>query len=268
MGELANTFAYSCDELAAMKLPGLPSSRQGWDLLVKRDNWPFVEIKSKGRGGIRREYQPPADVLALIQRHKLAAEFSTYRVTLAVGEPLTTAENAFVDDYNADSNLIPRIDGLASITIEMLRAARRGDPLSVPEQPEFSGQRRNAEDINERDMKGEFELNLSALMKCREAVDAVLVAKGKSFSEQWRMAASFEAYSHLCTSVDYGNTEIAYDQIGDDEYHAAATLGVMALSVKPDSELFKLRIPKTGGYAIKWVHENQGVTTPLTRKNG
>lgn len=59
MIELANGVAYSCEELAALKIPGYPVTRQGWDALVKRDSWEFTEVKSKGRGGIRREYLPP-----------------------------------------------------------------------------------------------------------------------------------------------------------------------------------------------------------------
>lgn len=49
---------YSCAELAALKLPEYPASEKGWSKLVGREHWEFVENKSRGRGGIRREYLP------------------------------------------------------------------------------------------------------------------------------------------------------------------------------------------------------------------
>jgi len=54
-----------------MKLPGYPTTRQGWDTLVKRDNWPSREAKGLGGpGGIRREYRPPPEVMRLIESHR------------------------------------------------------------------------------------------------------------------------------------------------------------------------------------------------------
>lgn len=57
-----------------MKLPGYPVTRQGWDTLVKRESWPFTEVKSKGRGGVRREYKPPAHILELIRIRQAARD--------------------------------------------------------------------------------------------------------------------------------------------------------------------------------------------------
>lgn len=58
---------FTCAQLAMLELPGYPTSRQGWDKLVKEKVWSFEEFKGKGRGGIRREYTPPLDVMALIE---------------------------------------------------------------------------------------------------------------------------------------------------------------------------------------------------------
>jgi putative transposase len=58
---------YSCAELADMRLPGYPATRQGWEKTIERAGWAFNEIKSRGRGGIRREYQPSAAVIAQIK---------------------------------------------------------------------------------------------------------------------------------------------------------------------------------------------------------
>lgn len=57
---------YSAAELAAMKLPGYPTTRQGWFRIVKRESWEFKELKGPGRGGICREYAVPTKVAILI----------------------------------------------------------------------------------------------------------------------------------------------------------------------------------------------------------
>lgn len=59
---------FSCAELAKMELPGLPTTSQGWIDLVQRENWPFAEYKSRGRHGKTKKYQPPQNILALIQK--------------------------------------------------------------------------------------------------------------------------------------------------------------------------------------------------------
>lgn len=66
--------AYSCSELAAMKLPGCPVSKKGWYDLVARDQWEFEEVSSLGgRGGVKRIYTPPDAVLKLIHQRETAA---------------------------------------------------------------------------------------------------------------------------------------------------------------------------------------------------
>jgi hypothetical protein len=237
---------YSISDLMRLALPGYPVTRQGWDTLVKREKWLSVEAKGMGGpGGIRREYQPPADVLALIQRRKLAADFSLYRTTIAAGEPLGIAENAFVDDYNTGSNTVCRVDGLTRITVEMLREARRGDPLSVPEQPEFAHQERGVDEIDDRHLKGRVWLNANLLVRCHDAVASVLDARGGEYSEQWRMAASVEAYNHISASIGTDDATI-HEMLTDEDFKAAATLGILALSSKRDEELFI--IPMTAVY--------------------
>ncbi|MDP2805357.1 MAG: DDE-type integrase/transposase/recombinase, partial [Gallionellaceae bacterium] len=66
---------YSCAELAALKLPGMPTTERCWRDLVARENWEFTEIKSAGRSGMRREYLPPAKIARLIEsRSQIAAD--------------------------------------------------------------------------------------------------------------------------------------------------------------------------------------------------
>ncbi len=57
---------YSCSELAEMKLPGYPTTKEGWYQVVERERWGVVEHKSRGRGGIRREYAPSPAIMKLI----------------------------------------------------------------------------------------------------------------------------------------------------------------------------------------------------------
>lgn len=56
---------YSASELAAMQLACLPTSRDNVRLMAEREGWPFSE--KKGRGGIRREYAPPIEIMGAIK---------------------------------------------------------------------------------------------------------------------------------------------------------------------------------------------------------
>ena len=63
---------YSILELLEMKLENLPTTKMGLDSKVVRESWPFIEVAGKGgKGGKRREYAPPPEVLKLIQAKKL-----------------------------------------------------------------------------------------------------------------------------------------------------------------------------------------------------
>lgn len=64
---------YSASELAAMKLPCLPRTRDNIRLLAEREGWKVH--KRKGRGGVRHEYEPPTIVREAIQA-KLATQLT------------------------------------------------------------------------------------------------------------------------------------------------------------------------------------------------
>lgn len=76
---------YACAELAAMKLPGYPTTKKGWYALVQRDAWEFHDVPGKGgKDGIRREYLPPAKIARLIaSRGQIAADGSEARAMQA-----------------------------------------------------------------------------------------------------------------------------------------------------------------------------------------
>lgn len=64
---------YTCAELAALKLPGLPGSEPGVRTRVMAENWAWREVPCKGgKGGMRREYQPPKAVRDLILSRSLS----------------------------------------------------------------------------------------------------------------------------------------------------------------------------------------------------
>lgn len=59
---------FTTKELANFKLPGFPGTTQGWDKVVKSRGWLYLESHGRGRGGVRREYQPPQEVIDLIEK--------------------------------------------------------------------------------------------------------------------------------------------------------------------------------------------------------
>lgn len=54
---------YIASELAAMKLPNLPTTKVGIGNKAERENWAFIE--TKGNGGTRREYTFSSLLLAI-----------------------------------------------------------------------------------------------------------------------------------------------------------------------------------------------------------
>lgn len=62
---------YTASELASLGLPGLPTTKKGMLLFVERQGWAFTE--AIGCGGTRREYTPPAHIMAAI-REKAAEQ--------------------------------------------------------------------------------------------------------------------------------------------------------------------------------------------------
>lgn len=61
---------YSCAELAGFKLPGFPTTERRMRDFVERESWDISEIKSRGRGGIKRFYAPPSTLLKQIHEQE------------------------------------------------------------------------------------------------------------------------------------------------------------------------------------------------------
>lgn len=75
---------FSCLELARMRIPGFPTTEQGWGKVVAREKWPWIEVQAKGgRKGVKRVYTPPAALLEAIRRHKEGEEVTPEEVAIA-----------------------------------------------------------------------------------------------------------------------------------------------------------------------------------------
>lgn len=57
---------YSIADLLALNLDGCPTTRRGWEYLVKANNWKYREVPSRGKGGIRKEYEISSELRTLI----------------------------------------------------------------------------------------------------------------------------------------------------------------------------------------------------------
>ena len=67
--ELLPKKSYTALELAALNLPGMPTTKKGWYALLMRENWEVVTTVEGGRGnksGIKRTFVPPDNIQAII----------------------------------------------------------------------------------------------------------------------------------------------------------------------------------------------------------
>jgi phage repressor protein C with HTH and peptisase S24 domain len=61
---------FSADDLAALMLPGYPRSGRRFHDRAKAEGWRSREVPSSGRTGMRVEYCPPREVMALIEARR------------------------------------------------------------------------------------------------------------------------------------------------------------------------------------------------------
>ncbi|WP_153159636.1 hypothetical protein [Zoogloea sp. 1C4] len=81
--ELLGRSAFSAEEFASFRLPGLPGTSRAWRDLLKAVEWPSRAVRSRGRGGLKHEYEPPAELLELIRRHLNGEEVARDEVIAA-----------------------------------------------------------------------------------------------------------------------------------------------------------------------------------------
>lgn len=65
---------YSIADLLALNLDGCPTTRRGWEYLVKANNWKYREVPSRGKGGIRKEYEISSELRTLISIGEIKSE--------------------------------------------------------------------------------------------------------------------------------------------------------------------------------------------------
>ena len=59
---------YSAAELAALKLPGFPTTDRAARTRAEAEGWPFVVVKSRGAKGETKKFRPPVEIQELIAR--------------------------------------------------------------------------------------------------------------------------------------------------------------------------------------------------------
>jgi len=97
---------FTSKQLADFLLPGYPTTSVGWDKLLARESWKYSEEPGRGRGGIRREYSPPPEVLLLIEQRQRQIALDLFRSEFkkftdsAPPEPFSESTANFVDLYN------------------------------------------------------------------------------------------------------------------------------------------------------------------------
>ncbi|OTG87671.1 transposase [Acinetobacter sp. ANC 4558] len=87
---------YSIADLLALNLENHPSTRRGWEYLVKANDWKYREVPSRGKGGIRKEYEISEELRNLIAIKELKSEVVTSQST----EPYIVEQQKTTDLMN------------------------------------------------------------------------------------------------------------------------------------------------------------------------
>lgn len=68
---------YSVSELLNLDISELPKTRKGIDKYLLRNNWVYIEVPSRGKGGIRREYELPTQFKEILSAKVIKHEVLT-----------------------------------------------------------------------------------------------------------------------------------------------------------------------------------------------
>lgn len=68
---------YSIADLLALKLEGFPTTRRGWEYLVKTNNWKYREVPSRGKGGIRKEYEVNSEIKSFLHLNEIKSQVNS-----------------------------------------------------------------------------------------------------------------------------------------------------------------------------------------------
>lgn len=113
---------YSIAELLEMDLAGLPKTKMGLSQKADREKWPFEEGKAKGgRGGVKKLYAPPPEILKKIQAVRLNRALADTGVEIAAA-PAAMPLPVTVSDLPASpaAAVLAVSDGLSATTASWL----------------------------------------------------------------------------------------------------------------------------------------------------
>lgn len=86
---------YTVRELAEMRLPGLPDTERAWLDRAKNGKWKFKEVPGRGRGGKKKVYLPPPEIMKLIkERQRMPMQGSDKQAVCDVKKKLPQEPNA------------------------------------------------------------------------------------------------------------------------------------------------------------------------------
>ncbi|WP_336148242.1 Mu transposase C-terminal domain-containing protein [Acinetobacter ursingii] len=68
---------YSVAELLALELEGLPKTQKGLDKFLARNSFKYKEFPSRGKGGLRKEYELPKNLMDLVVLKNIKKNVST-----------------------------------------------------------------------------------------------------------------------------------------------------------------------------------------------
>lgn len=87
---------YSVAELLDLHLSDLPKTRKGLDKYLLRNNWKYKEVSSRGIGGTRKEYEPPAEFMQQIVNQVMVSS-----VKETTSTEIVTVEDSHLSTENA-----------------------------------------------------------------------------------------------------------------------------------------------------------------------
>lgn len=135
---------YYAAELADLCLPGIPTTKAAVRVKAEREGWAYIEVK--GVGGTRREYAPPAEVMAAIQAkaaQALVATMPASRLALRPEDQLPLIPSADQSvQTDARKGVLLALDTLmarfgyplkkaARVLIELARNGEAGEQLTA-----------------------------------------------------------------------------------------------------------------------------------------
>lgn len=78
---------YSIAELLELKLDGLPGTRKGLGKYLERNDWKYIEVSSRGKGGQRKEYALPDQFKNQLLAKAITATEKKENSTVSLREP-------------------------------------------------------------------------------------------------------------------------------------------------------------------------------------